>query len=157
MLILNSCSSDSPLPENIEPATINSDTENNTVYNFNSDELEALELINNHRISIGLNPLIKSNFISIKCKEHDDFMILNKVLAHTNFESRSKEIFDVLNATKVGENIAFNFNKPQDAFNGWLLSGEHKKNIEGDYTHFGIAIAENEDGQKYYTNIFAKI
>jgi uncharacterized protein YkwD len=40
----------------------------------------------------------------------------------------------------------------------WLNSPSHKENIVGKYTHFGIAIRENPTtGNKYYTNIFAKI
>jgi uncharacterized protein YkwD len=39
-----------------------------------------------------------------------------------------------------------------------LNSASHKENIEGNFTHFGIAIRENATtGKKYYTNIFVKI
>jgi uncharacterized protein YkwD len=41
--------------------------------------------------------------------------------------------------------------------NAWLASPSHKANIEGDHTHFGIAIKENPaNGRKYYTNILPK-
>jgi hypothetical protein len=36
--------------------------------------------------------------------------------------------------------------------NAWLASPSHKANIEGNHTHFGIAIKENPaNGRKYYT------
>jgi uncharacterized protein YkwD len=43
----------------------------------------------------------------------------------------------------VSENIAYNYNTPEAAINAWLASPSHKANIEGDHTHFGIAIKEN--------------
>ncbi len=46
----------------------------------------------------------------------------------------------------------------QAVVEAWLNSAGHKANIEGNYTHFGIAIRENPvNGKKYFTNIFAKI
>jgi uncharacterized protein YkwD len=60
-------------------------------------------------------------------------------------------------AKLVGENVAYNFSTSQAVFDAWILSPEHKKNIEGNYTNFGISIRENAKGQKYYTNIFVQI
>jgi uncharacterized protein YkwD len=63
-----------------------------------------------------------------------------------------------LGALKVSENIAYNYNSPQGAFDAWLNSPEHSENIEGDFTNFGISIRENPvNHKKYYTNIFEKI
>jgi uncharacterized protein YkwD len=39
----------------------------------------------------------------------------------------------------VSENIAYNYNT-QAVLNAWLASPSHKANIEGDHTHFGIAL-----------------
>lgn len=87
-------------------------------------------------------------------------MITNNVVSHVGFETRSETIMKTLGAIKVGENIALS-NKTaaiKAIINAWLESPEHKKNIEGDFTHFGIAIKEDPTtGKNYYTNIFAKI
>lgn len=127
-------------------------------YTYNATELQTMDLINNYRVSIGLNPLAKINHMSHKSEEHDNYMIANNVVNHNDFVARSENIMKVLGAKTVSENIAYNYSTPEAALNAWLASPGHKENIEGDFTHFGIAIRENPaNGRKYYTNIFAKI
>jgi uncharacterized protein YkwD len=127
-------------------------------YNYNDSELEVMELVNSYRIKIGLTPLIKINHISYKSEEHCRYMISHRAVNHDNFAARSENIMKVTGAYKVGENVAYNYKTSEAALAAWLASGEHKKNIEGDFTHFGIAVKiDAENGRKYYTNIFAKI
>lgn len=128
-----------------------------TAYTYDTAELETMTLINQYRVSIGLNELKRINHISYKSEEHDEYMIANNVVNHNDFVARSENIRKVLGATSVSENIAYDFNSPQAVLNAWLKSPNHKENIEGNYTHFGIAIRVNAAGKKYYTNIFVKI
>lgn len=150
--IFSSCSSESVESTNV------SKSELVTVYNYNVSELEVLRLINEYRVSIGLNALVTVNHISYKSEEHDNYMIANKVVNHNDFVARSENIIAVLGAKKVGENVAYDYQSPEGVLKAWLDSPTHKQNIEGDYTHFGIAVKiDAETGKKYYTNIFAKI
>ena len=149
---MNSCSSDSSEAPNSSSATMKV-----MDYTYNSSELDAMNLINTYRVSVGLNALQQINHISYKSEEHDHYMIANDVVNHNDFVARSENLISVLNAKRVGENIAYNYNTPQSVVNAWLNSPTHKENIEGDYTHFGIAIKTNQEGKKYYTNIFVKI
>ena len=150
---MNSCSSDSS-----EIETADTTVQKVVTYSYNSIELETMELINAHRVSKGLNPLEKINHMSYKSEEHDNYMIANNVVNHNDFAARSENIMKTLGAKSVSENIAYNYNTPQAVLNAWLASPGHKENIEGNFTHFGIAIKENPaTGKKYYTNIFAKI
>lgn len=127
-------------------------------YDYSQVELETMTLINNYRVSIGLNALERINHISYKSEEHDQYMIANNVVNHNDFESRSSNLIKVLGAKNVSENIAYNYNSAKGAFDAWMKSKGHKENIEGDFTHFGISIRENPaNGKKYYTNIFVKI
>jgi uncharacterized protein YkwD len=148
---LNSCSSDE--------STSSTDVSSLKVaeYTYTATELQTMVLINNYRVSIGLNPLEKINHMSYKSEEHDNYMIANNVVNHNDFVARSENIMKVLGAKTVSENIAYNYSTPESALNAWLASPGHKENIEGDFTHFGISIRENLNGRKYYTNIFAKI
>ncbi len=151
---MNSCSSDvSEVPK------LNAALSQKAVdYSYNASEIETMNLINTYRVSIGLNSLAKINYISLKSEEHDNYMIINNVVDHNDFIVRSESIMNVLGAKSVSENIAYNYNTSQSVLNAWLASPEHKKNIEGNYTHFGIAIRMDPvTGKKYYTNIFAKI
>jgi uncharacterized protein YkwD len=127
-------------------------------FSYSLSELETLKLINDYRVSVGLNPLEKTSHISFKSEEHNDYMITNNVFNHNDFNARSESIMQVLGAKNVGENIAYNFKTPQGVLSGWLNSPGHKANIEGNFTHFGISIkTDPATGSKYYTNIFAKI
>ncbi|MEO8238409.1 MAG: CAP domain-containing protein [Flavobacterium sp.] len=154
VFIFNSCSSDSA------EASTNETTSAALVtnYTYNDTELEVLQLINKYRVSIGLNTLERVNYISYKSEEHDYYMIENNVVNHNDFVARSENIIAVLGAKTVGENIAYNYQTADAVLKAWLESPSHKQNIEGDYTHFGIAVKiDAETGKKYYTNIFAKI
>ena len=126
-------------------------------YTYSPSELETMNLINNYRVSLGLNSLQQINYISHKSEGHDNYMIANNVVNHNDFVARSEDIMKVVGAKTVSENIAYNYNTPQGAFEAWLNSPSHKGNIVGNFTHFGIAIRLNADGKKYYTNIFVKI
>lgn len=151
---LSSCS-----PENlntVSATTLNSENKVSN-YTYTSAEIETMILINKYRLSIGLNELKEINYISLQAEEHNNYMIANNSVNHDGFVSRSENIMRVLGAKLVGENVAFNFATSQAVFDAWILSPEHKKNIEGNYTNFGISIRENAKGQKYYTNIFAQI
>lgn len=151
---MNSCSSDS---SETSTDTSSASTQKVMTYSYNTTEIETMALINAYRVSIGLNELKEINHISYKSEEHDNYMITNNVVNHDDFVSRSENIMKVLGAKSVGENIAYNYNSPQAAVDAWLKSPAHKANIEGNFTHFGLAIRVSADGKKYYTNIFAKI
>lgn len=152
VITMNSCSSDvSATPSNTNSKMI-------AEYSYTILENQTMDLINKHRVSIGLNSLQQINYVSLKSEEHDNYMITNNVVNHNDFVARSEDIMKVVGAKTVGENIAYNYNTAQAAFDAWLASSVHKANIEGDFTHFGISIRTNPTtGAKYYTNIFVKI
>ncbi len=152
LVMMGSCSADSEIAtEEIKSQAIEN-------YSYSATELETMNLINQYRISVGLNALKKINHLSYKAEEHDHYMIKNNIVSHDNFENRSQNIIEVLGASRVSENIAYNYKTPQAAVDAWLLSIGHKENIKGNFTHFGIAIRKNpSNGKKYYTNIFIRI
>ena len=150
---LNSCTADASAP-----ATPNTVSQTAVPYPYTAFENETLTLINNYRLSIGLNALAKSDYISYKAEEHNNYMIANNVVNHNDFVARSEDIMKTLGAKYVTENVAYNYNTPQAVLDAWLASEGHKANLEGNYTHFGLSVRENPTtGKKYYTNIFAKI
>lgn len=153
-ITMNSCTADTA--EGVDTSTTTETLVAN--YTYNDSEIETMKLINEYRVSIGLNALEKINHISFKCEEHNKYMIENNVVNHNDFTSRSNNIVSVLGAKKVGENVAYNYKTSEAAVRAWLESPGHKENIEGNYTHFGIAVTTDaKSGKKYYTNIFVKI
>jgi len=153
-ITMNSCTADTAEATQDSSATTETLI---TSYSYNDSELETMKLINDYRVSIGLNPLERINHISYKCEEHNKYMIANNVMNHNDFVARSENIMELLGAQRVGENVAYGYQTSAAVLKGWLESAGHKENIEGDYTHFGLAVTTDASGKKYYTNIFAKI
>ncbi|MBF4493081.1 CAP domain-containing protein [Flavobacterium sp. JLP] len=154
LIAMNSCSADTA--DGNDNSTPTEETLI-TNYTYNDSELETMQLINEYRLSIGLNALQIINHISAKCQEHNTYMIANNVMNHNDFVLRSDNLVKVLGAKKVGENVAYNYKTSEAVVKAWLESPGHKENIEGDYTHFGLAVTTDKTGKKYYTNIFVKI
>ncbi|KAF2341060.1 CAP domain-containing protein [Flavobacterium tistrianum] len=155
LFAMNACSADSA------EASLDTATPTETLvanYTYNDTEIETMRLINEYRMSIGLNSLERVNHISFKCEEHNKYMIANNVVDHNDFVARSSNMTSVLGAKKVGENVAYNYKTPEAALKAWLDSPGHKENIEGDFTHFGLSVTTDPaTGKKYYTNIFVKL
>jgi uncharacterized protein YkwD len=141
---------------NIQEVEKDVKSENITIYNYISSESELVELINDYRISKGLNALILDNYVSKVSENHDNYMIEKNAISHDLFEARFKDIVQNLGASKVAENVAYNFNTSNSTLQAWINSPEHKSNLEGNFTHFGISIKTNSSGIKFYTNIFMK-
>ncbi|MFZ4670595.1 MAG: CAP domain-containing protein [Flavobacterium sp.] len=145
-----SCSSDSSDGTSTDKKVV-------TNYNYNETELKLITLINNYRQTIGLNTLEVINHISFKSEEHNIYMIEHNLVNHDYFQERSDNLILVLGAERVGENIAYNYKTAENAFSAWMDSPGHRANIEGDYTHFGLAVTTDaQTGKKYYTNMFMK-
>lgn len=155
LVAMNACSADTA-EANLETTTPTGALVAN--YTYNDTETETMRLINEYRLSIGLNSLERINHISYKCEEHNKYMIQNNVVDHNNFVARSTNMTNVLGAKKVGENVAYNYKTAEAAVRAWLDSPGHKENIVGDYTHFGLSVTtDHATGKKYYTNIFVKL
>ena len=89
----------------------------NVKYNYISEEVQVLDIINNYRVSIGLNRLEKIDFVSVKSEEHTNYMVSTGEVNHNFFQDRYQSIMTALNAKNVSENIAYNFASPQSVVN----------------------------------------
>ncbi|SHI87585.1 CAP domain-containing protein [Algibacter luteus] len=121
-----------------------------------SIEVEILELINNHRLSEGLNPLQEMDIVKSVAFSHTDYMVDNDEVSHHNFYTRSNYLKSNAGAKSVSENVAFGYSSAESVVRAWIKSEAHKENLEGDYTNFDVSAEKNADGRWYYTNIFIK-
>lgn len=121
-----------------------------------SIEVEILELINNHRLSKGLNPLSDMPVVKSVAYSHTDYMVDNKKVSHDHFFTRSDYLKSKAGAKKVSENVAYGFTSAESVVSAWLRSDDHKANIEGDFSYFDVSAEKSEEGKWYYTNIFIK-
>lgn len=124
-------------------------------------EREVFDLVNQHRVSIGLEALEWNETIAAECRDHSRNMASGSVpIAHDGFDQRAANIGNTFPYTLIGENVAYlnigsgGSSSPASlALNGWLNNFQHRENIEGDYNLTGVGVAK--DGNKYYfTQIF---
>jgi uncharacterized protein YkwD len=123
----------------------------------NNYEKEIFLLVNDHRSKLGKNKLKWHDKGIIESQDHSQDMASFRVpFGHLGYDARMARIKAVdSQVVATGENVAQN-STAKKAFNAWLTSYGHRKNIEGDYTHTGIGAKKSADGNWYFTQIFLK-
>ncbi len=117
-------------------------------------ETKILDLVNDYRLSKGLNTLSSLLVVKSQAFSHTDYMVDTKKISHDNFFSRSKFLKENAGAKKVSENVAYGFTSAESVVNAWIKSDGHRINLEGDYTDFDISAEKDVDGKWYYTIMF---
>ncbi len=118
---------------------------------------EFMDLVNDHRRSIGLRTLIHNDELADIVSEHSENMANGSVaFGHTGFSSRCSLGRSVLGGGNwCGENVAAGQKTPQAAFTSWMNSSGHRANIESSKaTHTGFGYAKSSSGKYYWTQIF---
>ena len=114
---------------------------------------QLIELVNDHRLSIGKPILIRNSTADKLAAEHTSYMISKKDVNSDNFEIRWETLELKENAQEISENMGFDLSAEETMYaylkNSWL-----KVNVEGDFTHTGIAVKKDAMGNYYYTQIF---
>ena len=149
-LLTFSCSTDAVEEDRIDAITASFIPETKII------EIEVMELINDHRINLGLNPLQQLGEIKAQAYGHTDYMIENNEISHDNFYVRRDNLISNAGAVSVGENVAYGFSYAPALVTAWLNSEGHRDVIEGDFTNFDLSAEQDENGRWYYTNIFIK-
>ncbi|NHF58847.1 CAP domain-containing protein [Flavobacteriaceae bacterium TP-CH-4] len=117
-------------------------------------EQELLSVINDHRLALGYNALDYSSEAQKYADQHNDYMISKGSLSHDNFSSRASSLSSELNAEFVAENVAKDYTNATEAFEGWLQSSNHKKTMEGEFTHTAVSVKKDASGNYYFTQLF---
>ena len=154
-----SCSSDLPNPP---PAATKPAPGGQTV----SEDL--FHQVNSWRISHGAKPLQRHPGLDQLAREHSEFLRRNrsifeenwKKLSHAGFSSRAKIMQRDYHMGFCAENVVTAFDngaRPAPrllAF--WADSKGHEKNMKSKrWTHTGVAVAIDEDGTLFATQLFA--
>ncbi|MDD7885664.1 CAP domain-containing protein [Flavivirga sp. 57AJ16] len=150
MLTFTSCSTDSmdDKADAIELSLVTKESKN--------IEIEILELINAHRVSLGLKALNDMSVVKSVAYSHTDYMVDKNEVSHDNFYTRSNYLKANAGAKKVSENVAYGYSSAETVVKAWIKSEGHRGTIEGDFTDFDVSAEKNENGRWYYTNIFIK-
>ncbi|MFD2725703.1 CAP domain-containing protein [Hyunsoonleella rubra] len=144
VVAITSCSKDDISEENIELSETLSMAD------------EILQLVNAHRASIGKNALSFNTLANDLAYEHTLYMIDQRDISHDDFDERSDRLFDEESASRTGENVAYGQRSAQAVMDAWLNSAGHRRNIEGEFTHIGIAVIKNGNETYYFTQLFFK-
>ncbi|WP_416673240.1 CAP domain-containing protein [Egbenema bharatensis] len=124
-------------------------------------ELEQIifEQINQYRAERGLPELLLNAEISEQARLHSEEMAASRNLSHDGFEERAEAISQAIPLRSAAENVAFNrgFTEPAvQATEGWIDSDGHRDNIEGNFDLTGIGVAQNAEGEYYFTQLFVR-
>lgn len=115
---------------------------------------EILKLVNEHRTSIDKSTMERSSLADELAEDHTRYMIEISDLNHDNLNDRGQQLVREVGARSWAENVAVGQQSAKQVMDSWLNSLGHKRNIEGDYTHIGIAAIKNDNGSYYYTQLF---
>ncbi len=117
-------------------------------------ENELLAVVNTHRANLGYNILDYSPVAYEYANKHNNYMITKGSLNHDNFSSRASNISTEVNAEYVAENVAKDYKTAVEAFEKWLSSPNHKKTMEGEFTHTAVSVKKDAEGNLYFTQLF---
>ncbi|WP_029038664.1 CAP domain-containing protein [Salinimicrobium xinjiangense] len=148
---LTSCSQDSI--EELESADL---TTKLAPVEYSTIEMEVLDLVNAYRDQKGLSQLLSLDEGSVQAASHNKHMIEGNEVCHHYFGNRYQALVNSVDAKAVSENVGFGYRTADAVVNAWIESDGHRKNMEGEHTHFGISVKEGKDGKLYFTNIFVK-
>lgn len=151
----SSTPSDSTIPGTNSPTTPTTpSTPTNTTDAWTN---EFMDLVNNHRSSIGLRALIIDDGLNDIVFKHSQNMANGTTaFGHSGFSSRCSAGYTVLGGGNwCAENVAMGQKTPQAAFTSWMNSSGHRANIESSKASYtGFAYAKSSSGTYYWTQIF---
>ncbi|MCX6597278.1 MAG: CAP domain-containing protein [Acidobacteria bacterium] len=122
-------------------------------------EAAVAELVNEYRESAGFARLRLEEEISAIARERSRRMAAGLTpLGHNGFSLRAQAARLAIGPiSRISENTARNrgyANPAQRAFDGWLISPTHRKNLDGDFLVTGVGMARSTQGEFFLTQIF---
>ncbi len=122
--------------------------------NLTDMETAILDLVNEHRAVQGANALQFSSVAYAEANTHTDYMIATGKLSHDHFSKRAQNIATQVQVKLVAENVAKEYGSAAEVVTYWLGSPDHRKSIEGDFTHTAISVKADASGNLYFTQLF---
>jgi uncharacterized protein YkwD len=141
-------------------ATASAQEQKDTKFKLDAVEAKLLELTNAERKKEDLPPLKPNPKLFKAAREHAKNMAKQEKLAH---DLDCKTPFDRIKEAgytfgRAGENVAYGSDgfPLADIMKNWMESEGHRANIlHTDYTEIGLGIGRSDNGDVYYTQVFA--
>jgi uncharacterized protein YkwD len=120
---------------------------------------QYFELMNNHRMSLGLRPLTYSVITEEQAGEHSTNMARGLTpFGHFGMSFRCNNLQGSLGSSACGEIVGKGQETARSVLSSWLGSPDHRAEIENpNWTHTGIAVEKSLLGTPYWTQIFIRI
>jgi len=124
---------------------------------------EAFALVNAFRQKKGKPALQWREEIYQSCLSHSQAMAEGKVaFSHDGFSQRVAQLWEVVGSGQAAENVHYHSGEwkkthAEVALQGWIDSPSHNENMRGKFTDSAIAVAKNERGEFYFTQIFLNL
>ncbi|KAI9596641.1 hypothetical protein BDF19DRAFT_412716 [Syncephalis fuscata] len=122
----------------------------------------ALDLVNEERAKCNKRPLIHDPRLAQAAHDHCMEQACAGQMSHQL--PGEPDLVSRINAVSKGrqwsawaENVGFGSADEKLVMDVWLKSPQHRDNILGDYTHFGIAMANDANNKPYWTQLFAQL
>ncbi|MCU0703729.1 MAG: CAP domain-containing protein [Fimbriiglobus sp.] len=125
-----------------------------------ADAVQAvIDRTNAERRRAGVPPLSIDPQLTLAAEKHAADMARRNQLSHT---LNGRSVADRVRAAgyeyrAVGENIAWNQPTAAEAVGDWMTSSGHRKNLlNREFTHIGVAVANNSRGEPYWVQVFGR-
>ena len=121
---------------------------------------EYLDLVNDHRINMGLRPLTYNKIIEEISRGHSKGMGLHsRPFGHFGFSLRCRQLKRRLGPhTMCGEVVAMGQKTPAAVFKAWINSPGHREEIENPrFTMTGLGLYKDDRGVIYWTQMFLEL
>ncbi|PKP35076.1 MAG: hypothetical protein CVT98_10390, partial [Bacteroidetes bacterium HGW-Bacteroidetes-15] len=83
-------------------------------------QVDIVELVNQHRATLGLNPLIISDVVAVQSRIHSQGMASGKVrFSHDGFDKRAAAIREQIGGVGFAENVAYGQTNAESVVEGW--------------------------------------
>lgn len=143
----------------LKSKVITYDTERELYTRIDSQAGNTIEMVNQKRVSGGLEPLKEDPALSKIAQLKAEDMVNNKYFAHVSpiyGKPWEMALHFGYPTNQVGENIASGFSAPDEVMTAWMNSTGHKENIlRESYTVIGIGYMEDEEGIPHWVHMFA--
>ncbi|MFN4294468.1 MAG: CAP domain-containing protein, partial [Thermoflexales bacterium] len=134
----------------------------------NDFEQQVVELVNDHRASIGKPPLKRVSLLDQTARYHSCDMRDDDYFRHDTHDRVNGQLVQVCsfsqrvgghytNWAAIGENIAAGYVTPADVMQGWLDSTGHRANIEDHlFWEIGVGYCSGGSWWRYWTQNFGR-
>ncbi len=123
---------------------------------LSSMEKSIFELVNQHRVLIGIRPLFCGKYINQMAAERTGKMVFQGYASHSGSALVLGKLI-AKGATAGGENVAYGHGTAQGVFNHWMKSDGHRKKIEDPkWTMTGLRVQKDGRHRNYFCQIFIK-